>query len=271
MNTGMKMLVLANRGGMESKYRDRRGREHRENGDYAVRNDYGGTEMTGEYGRNEMTMGRSGYGNMEMGMDTMESRRRRDGRGRFRSEMGEMNGGDMGMDYSGSDMRSEMRGYPNRPFPVYEGGGDMNQIGFNANRGEVQTNYRMNATHHTGNEMESKPSPKLGGGYFSKMSMPMTKEIAEEWTKNMKNEDGSKGPHWTMEQVKQVMAQKGIDCNPVEMYAILNALYSDYCSVLKKWNINKLEFYIDLACAWLNDQDAMPNKAALYYEHIVKK
>jgi hypothetical protein len=99
----------------------------------------------------------------------------------------------------------------------------------------------------------------------------MTKEMADEWTHGMKNEDGTKGPHWTMEQIKQVMAQKGIDCNPLEMYPVMNALYSDYCSVLKKWNMNKVDFYVDLACAWLNDSDAVPNKASAYFEHIVKK
>ena len=71
MNTGMKMMVLANRGGnAESKYRDRRGREHRENGEFAVRN-YGGMN------NREMGMESGGYGGMEMGMDNMESRRRR--------------------------------------------------------------------------------------------------------------------------------------------------------------------------------------------------
>jgi hypothetical protein len=32
-----------------------------------------------------------------------------------------------------------------------------------------------------------------------------------------------------------------------------------------------MDMYVDLACAWLNDHDAMPDKAARYYEYIVKK
>ena len=31
------------------------------------------------------------------------------------------------------------------------------------------------------------------------------------------------------------------------------------------------EFYVWLAKAWLDDEDAEPDKTALYYEHIVKK
>lgn len=251
MGFGKRMLLLTDN--TESKYHDRRGREHRENGDYAVEN-----------GMGNMTMG---YSDMEMGAGDMESRRRRDSRGRFRSDMGEMNGEDMRVGY---DMESRMGGYPNRPFPVYEGGGRVNQIGFNPYR-EVETNYRMSATHHTGNEMEHRSSPKMGGGYSSDMSMPMTREIAEEWTHGMKNEDGTKGPHWKMEQVKQLMAQKGIQYDPWEFFVVLNAMYSDYCAVLKKHGVNTIDVYVDLACAWLNDTDAMPDKASRYYEYVVKK
>lgn len=258
MNTGMKMMVLANRGGnAESKYRDRRGREHRENGEYAVRN-YGGMD------NREMDMVSGGYGGMEMGMDNMESRRRRDSRGRYmRSEWED------GMeDNYGNDAR--MRGYPGRPFPVYEGGrSNMNQIGFDYSGDNVRTDYGMTAAHHTGNEMEYRKSSKMGGYSYSE-GTPMTKEMAEEWTRSMRNEDGTKGPHWTMEQVKQVMAQKGIKYDLAEFYAILNAMYSDYCAVLKKHGVNNIDFYVDLAAAWLNDSDVVPNKAAMYYECIVK-
>lgn len=257
-------------GGMENEMEMRRG------GGSGGRSEmgYGGMEMRrgggrgGSGGRNEME---GGYGRSEMGMESRGGygRSEMESRGGYgRNEMegrNEMRGG-----YGESEIRSEMRGYPNRPFPVYEGGGGMNQIGFNANP-EIETNYRMNATHKTGNEMEYKSNPKMGGGYSSSMSMPMNKEMAEEWTSKMKNEDGTKGPHWKMEQVKQLMAQKGIEANPFEFFAILNAMYSDYCAVFKKHGVNTMDMYIDLACAFLNDSDAMPNKAALYYECIVKK
>lgn len=259
MNTGMKMMVLANRGGnAESKYRDRRGREHRENGEYAIRN-YGGMN------NREMNMESGGYGGMEMGVDNMESRRRRDSRGRYmRSEWDGME------DNYGNETR--MGGYPGRPFPVYEDGrSNMNQIGFNANE-DIRTNYEMTINSHDGDEMEHKTSQKMSGGASSYMAMPMTKEMAQEWTRGMKNEDGTKGPHWTFEQTKQVMKQKGIECDsPESFWAVMNALYSDYCAVFKKHGVNSMDMYVDLACAWLNDKDAVKNKAAAYYEHIVKK
>lgn len=247
MKPGMKMLMISNReSGRNSDYRYGNYRYDSER--YSPRNDY----MEDNY-------------DMRMGMDEPESRRRyrRDSRGRFRSEWDGME--------DNYERDARMGGYPNRPFPVYEGGrSNMNKIGFNAG-GDVRTDYGMNATHHTGSEMEYRSSPKMSGGYSSDMSMPMTKEIAEEWTSNMKNEDGTKGPHWKMEQVKQLMAQKGIQYDPWEFFVILNAMYSDYCAVLKKHGVNTIDVYVDLACAWLNDTDAMPDKASRYYEYIVKK
>ena len=98
----------------------------------------------------------------------------------------------------------------------------------------------------------------------------MDMETAKEWTKHMKNEDGTKGPHWTFDQTKQLIQQRKLDVDEFEFFAILNAMYSDYCKVAKKHNINNMDFYVDLAVAWLDDEDAVPNKAMAYYECIVK-
>ena len=109
---------------------------------------------------------------------------------------------------------------------------------------------------------------QMGGA--SGMSEGMDERTAKEWTRQMRNDDGSTGEHWTMDQVKQLMAQKGIKHDPVEFYAILNAMYSDYCKVAKKHNVNTIDFYVDIAKAWLDDKDAVPDKAMAYYECIVE-
>lgn len=252
MNPGMKMLLVTNA---------RKGESNRSGG------------RSGRYGgQMEYTEGnhsRMDYDGTEGNYDVEDRYRgRRDSRGRFRSEWED----DMEPDgrYSNYGNESRMEGYPNRPFPVYEERGRVNQIGFDPmNASEVNTNYRMNATHHTSNEMEYRKSPQMGG-YSSSQGMPMTKEMAEEWTRSMRNEDGTKGPHWTMDQVKQVMAQKGIKYDLAEFYAIMNAMYSDYCAVFKKHGCNNIDLYIDLTAAWLNDQDSVRNKATMYYECVVK-
>lgn len=240
----------------ESRFRDRRGREHYDDGRYApMRNDYDG---------------------MEDRMDDPESRRRRDSRGRFRSDGYPRMDDDDRMEDNyrrgGSrDGRTESGWYPNRPFPVYQEGGNerMNQIGFVAGGEEFPHHYRTEATHHTGNELEYRTSPRTGGHSFG--GAVFTKEMAEEWMRGMHNEDGTKGPHWTMEQAKQVMAQKGIQTDPVKFWVALNAIYSDLVAVAKKHNINTMDFYVDAATAfWLRDQDAVEDKLGAYYEYVVK-
>ena len=52
---------------------------------------------------------------------------------------------------------------------------------------------------------------------------------AEDWTSRMVNADGTKGPHWTLEQVKQIMAQRNIPGDPAQFWAAINMIYSDYC------------------------------------------
>ena len=148
----------------------------------------------------------------------------------------------------------------------------MNQIGF-ARGDEVSTNYRMNATHKDGNEMEYRPG-SYTPGRASSSGGQMTKEMAEEWTRGMKNEDGTKGPHWKMEQVKQLMAQKGLQYDPVSLWVALNMMYSDYCAVAKKFGLDRPDFYAELAKAFLNDKDfegEPEEKVWLYYKCISEK
>lgn len=93
---------------------------------------------------------------------------------------------------------------------------------------------------------------------------------AEEITRKMVNEDGSKGAHWNMEQTKQVMEQRGIQTDPVEFYVAMNMMYSDYYPVAKKLNVNSVDFYAELARAFLEDKDAGKDKLAKYFSYVVK-
>lgn len=44
----------------------------------------------------------------------------------------------------------------------------------------------------------------------------------------MENKDGTKGEHWTYEQVVQLVKDKGIKYDPCDFYAALNMIYSDH-------------------------------------------
>lgn len=99
----------------------------------------------------------------------------------------------------------------------------------------------------------------------------LTPERAKRWTKSMQNADGSAGAHWTQEQTTQVMTQRGYHYNPATWHAIMCAMYSDFCEVAKKYGLGgNAEFYADMAHAWLDDKDAVEDKAAAYYCYVVQ-
>lgn len=101
--------------------------------------------------------------------------------------------------------------------------------------------------------------------------MPFNQMTAEKWVRSMKGADGSHGARCSMDQAKMVMDQIGCNCDPWEFYAALNAMYSDYAEVLKKYGLgDNMYAFGELAKAFIEDKDAMPDKLARYYQYIVK-
>lgn len=251
------------------------GREGRNNGEmsYPYMNDnsrgrgnYGGRNR-GNYGANnrmetEYETTRNEYNGAGMNYGVEGRFRDRRGRehyddGRFAPMRSEMDEDDMEGHYT-----------PYYPSPVW---GDPNMgvmAGFNGERG-----FRSDAGYPRTNEMERHPGMMQGnGGAMSSMVMPLDKRTAEDWVHNMKNTDGTTGPHWTMDKVKQVAQQKGISDDPLEFFLVMNMLYSDYGKVAQKHGLtNNIDYWVDMAQAFLNDKDAMPEKLSRYYHYIVKK
>lgn len=234
---------------VEDRFRDRRGREHYDNGRYAPRNErYGETRDNHpwyNYPRSEGNEMRYSYpSRIGYDMDEAEMRRRRDKRGRFRSEMDEDDREkNPGMHYPGP--------YPFPP-PVYEVYDRPNQIGFSAHNGGDRNGLHMIRGGAPNHEME------------------LDEDTAQEWMENLQNEDGTKGPHWTKEQTTQLMKQKNISYNPLEFWVAMNAVYSDYCGAAKKSNVNNIDFYVNMARAFIDDKDSQPNRLARYYTYIAK-
>lgn len=102
----------------------------------------------------------------------------------------------------------------------------------------------------------------------------LTPEIAQQWTSQMCNEDGSLGPHWSIEQVRQIQQKKKElqAFDEADVFAVINMMYSDYCTVAKKLGVNNIDFYVGMTKSWLEDEDvsAGNEKTARYYEYIVK-
>ena len=109
-------------------------------------------------------------------------------------------------------------------------------------------------------------------GKYSQMGRSeIGKQEATEWVQAMKNEDGTTGPHWTLDQAKKVMAEREISGSPISFWVTLCMMYSDYCLVARKIGMEKnMDFYVWLAEAFLNDKDSVPDKLDAYYRAVVK-
>ena len=134
------------------------------------------------------------------------------------------------------------------------------QIGFGARN-------TMGEEYHSGEHMM---------GRSEEQDMEFDRETAENWVRNMRNEDKAHpvGGKWTPEMLKPLAQKYGIPTDGKkfwELYAMTNAMYSDYGEVARKFGITSPEFYVCMAKAWMEDKDAEPDKTALYYEYIVKK
>ena len=99
------------------------------------------------------------------------------------------------------------------------------------------------------------------------------KEIAEKWTKGMKNEDGTLGPHWSLAETKEVAEKhKMTKYDEYAWYVTMNMMYSDYYKVIEKMNADPVSFACYMSDAFLGDADSVPanKKVKEYFEHIVQ-
>lgn len=245
---------------------------------------YGGDYNRDRSGYNEYNVDTINYERYDGGMNGgIENRRRRDRRGRFMEMRGDENmrggryegGGRMEMRggrYEGG-RREEMRMPPRYP---RGGGGIENRIGYDmgadddddAGGEEMYWPPYWRGDMHYGEHHDREMQRGHGKGKMS--FMPMDEHTAKKWVHAMKNADGSSGEKWSMEQAEQIMRQASIDSEPAEFYAVLNAIYSDYAEVAKKHHMDTVEYYVDMARAWLEDEDAVKHKAMAYYECVVK-
>lgn len=82
---------------------------------------------------------------------------------------------------------------------------------------------------------------------------------------SLENEDGTKGPHWTVNQIVDYAKSHGIEFthfNEWDFAYAVNVMYSDYYGTVP----DNAESYFKLAKAFLMDKDAPEGKAFLYYK-----
>ena len=72
-------------------------------------------------------------------------------------------------------------------------------------------------------------------------------------------------------QAAEKLGIKFHDFTEKQLCLVTNMMYSDYCEVAKKINANNMDFFAEMAKAFLKDKDAgAQDKLAAYYEYVVK-
>lgn len=215
--------------------------------------------------------GRNPYGSRG-GYVTSRDPRRRD-RGQY---------DERDMDYRYERDNGHYRGeYERYPYEEMRGDFEYSRQYRDGNRpNEMRGDYRGGDYGDYGNEMDYRGRRRNSRGqYMSDRGdygddMRLSKEDMKEWEKKLVNDDGSHGAHFDKEQIDQVARSIGID--PKEfgdgvLCMATQMMYSDYCGVAKKFGVDRLEYYIELAKAFLKDKDFDGDgaeKLFLYYTFI---
>lgn len=99
-------------------------------------------------------------------------------------------------------------------------------------------------------------------------------EQARKAVNKMQNEDGTRGPHWSLEETTSFANQYGISLNDkfnrYDWFVALNMIYSDYYKVIiNVTNSNSPKHYVEFAKAWMNDKDIDEGKMWYYYIYVM--
>lgn len=91
-----------------------------------------------------------------------------------------------------------------------------------------------------------------------------TEDLAKEAVDGMVNEDGTKGGHYSVEEVKDIIEKHEIDLgenNFWDYFMVLNMVYSDYYGAIP----DNEKSYVQVANAFIFDEDAPKGKAVRYW------
>lgn len=107
-------------------------------------------------------------------------------------------------------------------------------------------------------------------------SVELSKHDMMHWEKMLKNADGSKGKHFSMQDVEEMAEKLNLrfdEYSEKDFCMTMNMLYSDFCEVNRAFVSPEKEahYYAKAAQAWLEDDDGPigSEKLALYYYCIV--
>lgn len=195
----------------------------------------------------------------------------RDGPGRER-HMPPMGGPDHDRRYPPMD--GPMPGWERPPMGAYGYGGEVSFEGYgfpeSRRRRDRKGRYMMSGMDPDDDDYDKYhlKNSDMRGGVRTGGHEKVDEHKAMEWTRKMKNPDGSTGPHFPPPVAEQLRAAHAPKCDKWEFMVALNMMYADYSEVAKKFSADKPEFYVCMAKAFLEDPDAGEGKLAKYMEVI---
>lgn len=169
----------------------------------------------------------------------------------------------------GRNGNSSMRSNGNR-------GGNMMNNGGTYNYGEMPPYYDDGNMYRVRQE-GGRPMMERMYAHGDKEMKPkkLTEHDIEEWMKHIENSDGTRGAHFSKEEVKQMAQKHGIkfdEFSEADLFAATNMMYSDYCDSIGAYTKNP-DAYVKMAVDFLEDEDfdgKPEEKLSLYYHDIVK-
>lgn len=100
-------------------------------------------------------------------------------------------------------------------------------------------------------------------------------ECAHKAVQKMENEDGSKGPRWSVEEAERIATQYGVNLkgdkyNKYDWFVALNMIRSDfYRAVVNMTGSDNVKYFVELTKAWLNDKDIETGKMWFYFKYVM--
>ena len=211
--------------------------------------------------------GRNPYGSRGGYVVSSRGRRGRRDRNMYedgRGGRGNYSRGGRGMDYGEHDMNMHDNGYEQDY--GYDDYGYEEDYGYEDYRGGDYGDMRRGGY---GRGRDYGEEPKYG---------KMSHKDIKKWEKSFENTDGTKGGKYKPEQIEQMSKSMGVNLEQmggVEVFALaVNMMYADYCDVAKKFGVDRPEFYIAMAKAFMDDKDFHgkgEEKLWLYYKCIAEQ
>ena len=101
-----------------------------------------------------------------------------------------------------------------------------------------------------------------------------SEDCAREVVANMRNEDGTTGAHWSIDEAAALANQYGVNLNgrfnKYDWFVALNMIRSDFYRVIVNLtNGDHVKHFVEFARAWLDDKDIEEGKMWKYYKYIM--